>query len=262
MDVSRQYKTSANLDVRIALHEKYSTNAYEWQLWVFDQFAPFLTHEKKLLNIVEIGCGTGKLWQFNQHRIAPNWHITLTDQSAGMMEVCQRNLAHIQTVAFIHCPADDLPMPAESVDVIIANHMLYHVPNVDATLRALNLRLKIGGYLVAATNGVKHMRQLDELVNAFDVGMKFQSVTKPFNLQNGAEQILRHFRHVSEHRHDSDLIVTDPQAVIDYALSMLGATEMSDDRRTAFADHVGKHFATLNQRMFIQKESGLFLAQK
>ena len=33
-----QYRTTANLQARITLHERFSVNPYGWQRWVFDQF--------------------------------------------------------------------------------------------------------------------------------------------------------------------------------------------------------------------------------
>jgi hypothetical protein len=32
-----QYRDSANLDARVQLHERFSTNRYGWHPWVFDQ---------------------------------------------------------------------------------------------------------------------------------------------------------------------------------------------------------------------------------
>src|SRR6476661_8545769 len=85
--VAEQYKTPLNLDARIQLHDRFSTNKYDWMLWVFDQFKLPATAQ-----ILEIGCGTGKLWHTNLHRIPASWTITLSDQSAGMLEQARQNL--------------------------------------------------------------------------------------------------------------------------------------------------------------------------
>lgn len=73
-DVAKQYRTSVNLDARMALHARFSTNPYPWMRWVFDHFA--LPAECRVL---ELGCGTGALWAANRERIPAGWDITLSD---------------------------------------------------------------------------------------------------------------------------------------------------------------------------------------
>lgn len=34
--VNQQYKDAANLNARIQLHERFGTDKYDWQRWVFD----------------------------------------------------------------------------------------------------------------------------------------------------------------------------------------------------------------------------------
>ena len=55
--ISEQYRNSHNLDARIALHDRFSTNKYDWMRWVFDHMlaAPAVSR------VLEIGCGTGQL---------------------------------------------------------------------------------------------------------------------------------------------------------------------------------------------------------
>ena len=38
--LTHQYKNAQNLNARIQLHERFSTNKYGWQRWVFDRTAP------------------------------------------------------------------------------------------------------------------------------------------------------------------------------------------------------------------------------
>lgn len=50
-------------------------------------------------------------------------------------------------------PSNDIPFEHDSLDVVIANHMLYHIDNVDGVLKSVSNILKTGGKLYAATNG-------------------------------------------------------------------------------------------------------------
>jgi ubiquinone/menaquinone biosynthesis C-methylase UbiE len=85
--VESQYRDASNLNARIALHERFSTNAYGWQRWVFDQLE--LPPDARVL---ELGCGTGKLWVENRDRTPEGWDVTLTDASPGMLREARRNL--------------------------------------------------------------------------------------------------------------------------------------------------------------------------
>lgn len=86
-DVVEQYRTSGNLDTRINLHERFSKNTYGWTHWVFDQIELPAGSQ-----ILELGCGVGKLWLENRERIPESWQLILSDFSLGMLESTQRNL--------------------------------------------------------------------------------------------------------------------------------------------------------------------------
>ena len=59
-----QYRNASNLNARIQLHVRFSTNKYSWMRWVFDQLdLPPHCH------ILELGCGSGELWRKNMQRI-------------------------------------------------------------------------------------------------------------------------------------------------------------------------------------------------
>jgi tRNA G46 methylase TrmB len=62
--LTEQYKNTSNLNARIYLQEKFSTNPQKWHHWVFDRFV--LPSEAEIL---ELGCGSGKLWVENLKRI-------------------------------------------------------------------------------------------------------------------------------------------------------------------------------------------------
>src|SRR4051812_45365540 len=83
----QQYATSANLDARIALHQNYSTAAQHFHDWLFDHVS--LPANSKVL---EIGCGSGALWQHVFARVPKDWHLILTDYSFGMATQACANL--------------------------------------------------------------------------------------------------------------------------------------------------------------------------
>ncbi len=114
---------------------------------------------------------------------------------------------------------EDLPFRDESFDVAVANWMLYHVPDVDRGVSELARAVRGGGRLVAVTNGLDHFRELAELVGV--------TRTSPFNAENGAEILGRHFSHVD--RRDATGWVTfptyeDAMSYVDSSRSLRPAT--------------------------------------
>jgi SAM-dependent methyltransferase len=101
--VTSQYQNATNLNTRIGLHQQFSVNPYGWQPWVFDQldFPP-------QGRILELGCGTGRLWLDNFDRIPAGWEITLTDFSAGMLQQTQENLRRCRSFRFQAVDAQSL----------------------------------------------------------------------------------------------------------------------------------------------------------
>ena len=85
--LTRQYQNASNLEARIALHARFSTNTYGYYSWIFDHL-DLLPHSR----ILELGCGTGRLWLENVHRMPEGWDVTLSDFSPGMVQEAQQNL--------------------------------------------------------------------------------------------------------------------------------------------------------------------------
>lgn len=264
--IQEQYRTSANLDARIRLHQLFSTNPYRWTRWVLDQIiAPENIH------LLELGCGPASLWVENGDRIPTGWEIILTDQSAGMIAQAQHNLAVIaHPLRFAQMDAQSLGFADGTFDAVIANHMLYHVPNLPQTLSEILRVLKPGGRLYAATNGKTHMAELRALIQQFDPALDYMATTAPperfFSLENGAAYLKRLFSCVELRRHIDGLVVTEVEALVDFVFSISTFTcaQASDlaAMRAAFAAHVTAQMAQQGGVFTVQKAAGLFIATK
>jgi ubiquinone/menaquinone biosynthesis C-methylase UbiE len=154
-----QYKDATNLDARVRLHRLFSTNKYGWHRWCFDHY--LLPAQARVL---EIGCGPAHLWTTNLDRVPPGWHITLSDFSSGMLEQAQQNLgSHAAAFQFQIIDAQQIPFKSDVFDAVIANHMLYHVPDRLKALSEMRRVLKPGSIVYLATNGWSHLRRLYNL---------------------------------------------------------------------------------------------------
>lgn len=212
--VKQQYATSANLDARIALHRNFSTARETYPEWYFQH-----VHLPVNACVLEVGCGSGAIWQDWSKKISRNWKITLSDFSFGMAQTA-RGKSDDARFTFADCDAQDLPFDTATFDGIFANHMLYHVPNPDRALQEMRRVLKQGGVLYAATNGLEHMRELRDLT----VEITQQPATtdvpeRVFGLENGAAMLARHFPTVTREIQDNDLRVTDVDMLVAYVKS-------------------------------------------
>ncbi len=142
--LASQYGAASILNTRLQFHDRFSINRYGWHRWVFDQF-----HLKSPSTILELGCGAGALWRENLDRVLESWHITLTDFSEGMLKQARQNLAGGSVFEFRKVDAQIKPLPFAdaSFDAVIANHMLYHVPDRQSVLLEIRRVLKPNGRL-------------------------------------------------------------------------------------------------------------------
>src|SRR5664279_3735129 len=78
---TEQYKDASNLNARIEIHKRFSTNPRGWNAWVFDTLETLPAQAR----VLELGCGPAYLWAANAGRIPAGWDITLSDLSGGRL---------------------------------------------------------------------------------------------------------------------------------------------------------------------------------
>jgi SAM-dependent methyltransferase len=252
---TNQYRDSANLRARMGLHERFSVNAQGWHGWVFERIV--VPPGGRLL---ELGCGPGALWQANAELLPGDWQLTLTDYSAGMAREVRDTLARMlpgATIVVANTDAQALPFADNSFDAVIANHMLYHVPDRLRAFAEIRRVLRPGGRFYAATNGARHMQELNALENG-----KMPAEAQPFDrlafsLENGAAQLAPHFANVTLHRYDDALVVTEAAPLLDYIRSM-SSHPGRDDARLAItiADLLAR-----DGTIRIAKDTGMFVVE-
>ena len=253
-----QYADAARLSARFRLHAAFSVNPYGWLRWVFDHLD--LPPRCRLL---ELGCGTGWLWLNNRARIPPGWQITLSDFSAGMIKEAQAALRDLgRELSFQVIDAQAIPFPDASLDAVIANHVLYHVPDLDGALAEVRRVLTGGGRLYAATNGADHMRELRDLVRAVGADVPFvrNANSEVFGLENGAARLRPHFAEVRLHRYEDALEVTQARPLIEYVLSLRLARAALPAGAVAELERIIQHRIAADGKVHVTKSTGIFTA--
>ncbi len=253
-----QYKDAGNLDARIAIHQRFSTNPQGWFNWVFDT----LVQSPENAIVLELGCGVGTMWKECAGRIPAGWAISLTDLSDGMLDAAWRSLVTLgRGFKFEKVDAQSIPYADKTFDVVIANHMLYHVPDREKALTEIKRVLKDDGRLIATTVGNTHMQEMYQLLKRVNTNPRPDMFVNPFTLENGQEQLQKVFSQVKRSQYADNLEVTEIDPLIAYIRSSIGATDLSEEK----LDELKKDLSAVLEKegkIFITKDSGLFEALK
>lgn len=265
--MKRQYRDASNLTARIALHEQYSTNPQGLPRWILDQFE--LPEQARIL---EIGCGPGRLWTENLNRLPEGCSIRLTDASPGIIAEAEARLGSNQRFEFLVADAQELPFQEESFNAVVANHILYHVPDRPRAFAEISRVLRTRGTLYAATNGNGTHSEMGWMLRVLDPSRStddyFRGVLE-FSLENGAEQLSPWFREVTLQRYEDALVVTEAGPLMEYLLSGSAAdSAVRESNADEFALRVSDLMERLEQELashgaiHITKDVGMFVASK
>ncbi|MCA9836798.1 MAG: class I SAM-dependent methyltransferase [Trueperaceae bacterium] len=264
--VGEQYKNADNLRARIDLHERFSSNKEVFARWLFDQIiAP---PEAKVL---ELGTGPAHFWRKNSERIPQGWQITLSDLSPGMLEEAKKVGSSLMAdFDYKLIDAQTIPFADAHFDLVIANHMLYHVPDLDKAIAEIRRVLKPGGKLYAATNGQDHMKELDQFIlehlkPKLDSEQPFELLQGlSFRLENGKETLQKQFDNVELYPFDDHLEVTEAEPFLAYIYSMNRLQSIVLDQ-ALLAKVMQEAKVALDQKLelgpiYVTKSTGLFAA--
>ena len=166
--VKEQYATSKGLDTRITFHDRYSTNKLGYSPWLISNY-----DIREGMKVLELGCGTGTLWLGHDELIAKCDKLVLTDLSEGMLEKAKGNLGEKDNVEYRIEDIQNLSFDDEVFDVVIANAMLYHVPDLNKALSEVRRVLKKGGVFYCATFGENNF--VDRLAEWFKIRVQSES---------------------------------------------------------------------------------------
>lgn len=232
-----QYRTSTNLRARVALHARFSTNKTSWYRWLFDHYV--LPPGARIL---EVGCGTGALWHQNRDRLPPFWRVLLTDLSAGMVQESAGLLSDLSGFRFAVADTQAVPTRSAIFDAVIANTILFHLPNVRPALAELHRVLKPGGWFYAAEGGRAHMQELYELLERFETLPERRRREAPirvgFGLETARDYLAPWFRDAEIHLREDGLVVTEAAPLVAYVYSMSPPWAPAPERRGAFTQFI------------------------
>ncbi len=212
----RQYASDEMLRLRQQIHERYTVPPIDFPAWVLNRLQ---WHGDE--TVLDVGTGAGfYVAHLRQH--APRVRFVGLDYSAGMLE------NHPAFPALVQGDVQDLPFGGAAFDVVMANHMLYHVPDVDSALVEMKRVLKPGGVLIAATNSASTMpeytalfrRAVMLLANPGAASMTpLSPLFSSFTLESGTRRLARHFFAVVRFDLPQLLVFTTPEPALSYFAS-------------------------------------------
>ncbi len=250
--VAKQYQTSANLSARISIHDKYSVNKQGFGNWITNQY-----EIKAGMRVLELGCGTGSMWVGKGDLVKKCGKLILSDFSEGMLKQTREMLKDLNGIEYQTIDIQNIPYEDHTFDIVIANMMLYHVPDLQKGLREVRRVLKEGGRFYCATfgeNGI--MEYIYGLLKDYGV----QSETnRAFTLQNGAEKLSQVFANVKRCDYPDALEVTNLDDMADYVYSLSGMSGMQDVSRETLLEVLAAH--TVDGVLHVPKEYGMFIAE-
>jgi len=168
------------------------------------------------MRVLDAGCGNGLYLRGLRDR-----QVTVVgcDRSLGMLQAA----AH---PALLGADVTALPLRDGVVDVALAIHMLYHVPDRETAIRELRRVVVPGGTCIAVTNGDRHTRSLRALIERAvrreTPGWQMRPATHAFTAENAAVQLGAAFEAVTCIRPASapPVVIRDAAVAADYVASL------------------------------------------
>lgn len=251
--VKEQYDTSEHLKKRISIHELYSTNKQGFGNWIFSNY-----DIRKASTILELGCGTGEMWIDHVHDLSSDTTLVLSDYSTGMLETTKQNIGEVSNITYRVINIQDIPYEDASFDIVIANMMLYHVPDIKKALQEVHRVLKPSGKLYCATYGEQGI--MEHVVYLMKDYVQVEKAQHAFTLQNGQAQLHQFFQSVQRLDYEDALDVRDVNDLIDYINSLTNMTAFHMLNRSILKEGLEKHMK--HGVLHVPKEYGMFVCEK
>jgi SAM-dependent methyltransferase len=222
------YATRDKLDDRRALYELQDPRP-DFSGWILDR-VPWPTTGR----VVDVGCGPGTHLARLTER-CPHLATVAADLSPGMLEAARQEAPGCAPVAVDACR---LPFADATFDVAMANHMLYHVADLDLAVAELRRVVERGGHLVAVTNADDHIGELYRALARAAGRPDWARPSRRFTVENGGRVLGRHFAEVDLHHRVGRIALPVAEPAVTFARSMrdLSGGGFTDDEWAELID--------------------------
>lgn len=187
--------------------------------------------------VLEIGAGWGEL----SDRIidATGAEVITTDYAPLMVQAAKE-----RGLAVALADAQHLPFADGTFDVVVANLMLYHLPDIDAGLEEIKRVLTEDGHLVASAFGLGHLKEIWDFIGGSPTDLTFSQ-------DNGAEWLERHFDRVEVRHGGGEVTFPDHDELRRYVASTMTRRHLADN----VPEFEGPFMATSSYAVFVASGS-------
>lgn len=211
--VRQLYQTDEGLRIRQEIHTRYTVPQIDFVDWVIHN-VEWRGDER----VLDAGSGSGGYYE-RLAKLHPDLQYTGLDISPGMLQ------KHPAKTRVQQGDAHKMPYATGSFDVIMANHMLYHLQDIESAILEFKRLLKPDGLLVVATNSTQSMPELQVLMRRAILlltrsGSAHIQPPRPasdlFALENGARKLSHHFYAVVRYDLPSKLVFPEIDPIMQY----------------------------------------------
>ncbi len=222
-----QYGDAERLKIRQEAHRLYSEGGLPLAQWLLPMLAPAPSQ-----TVLDVGCGSG---MYHTELAEMGVRVVGLDLSYGMLtQIRKQTAADGRQAEVVQATAERLPIATETYARLMANHMLYHVPDQLAALREMRRVLKPGGRLIITANSADAYAALYAIHEdaAHALGYTSQrSVNDAFN-SNHIARVRTVFPNAEVHISHGAFVFPDADAALRFYASMMidSLTDMPADR--------------------------------
>lgn len=263
--IRKHYSTDDHLRVRQDIHDRFTIPDLSFPEWVLDRI-PWQGADR----LLDVGCGNGLYYSKLQAR-----NQTVDYHGIDLMQsmLDHHPLAGTNRVTLSN--AEKLPFDDDSFDIVMANHMIHHVQNIEVALAECRRVLVTGGVLVIATNSMATMPELQVLMRRAVVLLTRTGAatvrapdmpTDRFALENGIRLLSRQFYAIVRHDLPSNLVFPDVEPAMKYLESTRDLRESSLPDDVVWEDVMMIMRQQINQlikhlgELMINKQAGILIA--
>ncbi len=258
LEVMKQYEDDSKFKKRQDFHDKYSTNQYGFRNWLFDKYE--IVEGCKIL---ELGCGNGRIWDEKYDKLPSNICLTLSDLSEGMCNVVKEKHKNHKNVLVEQIDIQNIPYDDNSFDIVIANHMLYHVPKVDKAIEEVYRVLKKGGIFYASTLGTNGFQKyLNQKFKEFNSSMDYFNIENwSFTLKNGKQVLSKKFKDIEMYEYKDSIQLSDENELVEWIFTSVVMQDLDKKQFNGLAEHFAK-YKDEKGMLNIPKQVGCFISVK
>ena len=219
LSARQAFMSQEAVEIRREIDRTYGNPVRNFPMWMLSKHKPWHGDEV----VLDVNPSTGVYYDLLLEH-APNSQYFATDMTFSMLKHTRQH-DHAEEMHINLSDMYQLPYPDNTFDIIIADHVLYHLDHLDVALDELHRVLRSDGLLLASTDSQFTMGEFDTLTRRAltllgrpprSNDIYYGRFVESFALENGAVQLARNFQGVARYELPSTLVFNETKPVIDF----------------------------------------------